>query len=426
MTKINQPKLIFILLFVGLSINSIFNSLAFAFGFQYPFTTFVFMPADLFADFFKVIFSFPHEGSIGIHQGKFHDLLQMYLSSSNPYGGIQSLQSAKPTHFHLPPLSAIFSIISAQLMVFIDPLIYYGLILLLILVSIYYMFRSLNDSRTNLLLLISSFIISYPFLFAVTRGNIYSIIAAIAAINFLILGFNNKKGRSTLRLFFLAFAVNIRPNLIIFIFALLANDTNKIADKRFIFEAGKFLIFSAIIFIISLSFSEILYKDYSFANFIAGLRIYHSNYVIGDAGLAFGSSLFGALKFIFKFQPNFEIASALLSLFLFSFFTFAYFKSRIDRITYIYTLCGVYTLGSTVIADYHLLVFFAPLALIHLDKQSKLNNNLPIIQKLVFISSIVMLVPKNFFFMNGISLQVIFNPLILLCSFFILTYKILK
>jgi hypothetical protein len=217
-------------------------------------------------------------------------------------------------------------------------------------------------------------------------------------------------------------AVNIRPNSIIFIFALLINDGKKIIKRNLIFDAGIFLMFSASIFVISLFLANILYADYSLSNFLAGLKIYHSLYVVGDGGLAFGSSLFGALKFIFKFQPTLEIASALISLIFFSFFTFAYFKSRIDKVTYIYALCGVYTLGSTVIADYHLLVFFAPLALIHLDKGSKLNNNLPTMRRLIFISSILMLVPKNIFFINGISLQVIFNPLILLYSFFAIIF----
>lgn len=415
-TKINQAKLTFFLIFIGLSINSIFNSLAFAFGFHYPFTTFVFTPGDLFADFFKVIFSFPHEGEIAIQQNRFYDLLHIYLNA-NPYGGIQALHSGSLTHFQLPPLSGLFSIISAQLMVFVDPLIYYGLILLLILTAIFYTFKSFNYSRSNLLIFISAFILSYPFLLAVTRGNVYSIFAGISVINFLVLSYKYDKERSMLMLFFLALAINIRPNLIIFIFALLRNNNKKIINRNLIIDTGIFLTFAISIFAISLLLIEALYKEYSFSTFLTAVKIYHSMYVIGDGGLAFGSSLFGALKFIFKFHPQFEIASALFSLSLFLFFTFAYFKSKIDKTTYIYTLCGVYILGSSVIGDYHLLVFFAPLALIYLDTKNKVSSNLSAIQKLVFISSILMLVPKNIFFIKGISLQVIFNPLILLCSF---------
>jgi hypothetical protein len=422
MTKNIQPKLILLLIFIGLGANSIFNSLAFALGFQYPFTTFVFIPADLFADFFKVIFSFPHEGAIEIHQGKFHDLLKMYLSGNNPYGGIQAVNSGNLSHFHMPPLSALFSLISAQLMVFIDPLHYYGLILLFMLAAIFYTFRSLNCSRVNLFTFIAAFILSYPFIFAVTRGNVYSIISGITVISFLILSYKYDKSRGIFMLFLLAIAINIKPNLIIFIFALLVNDGTKIIKKNLIFDIGIFLMFSAGIFATSLIFANILYPDYSLSNFLTGLKIYHSLYVIGNGGLAFGSSLFGALKFIFKSSPHLEIITTLICFCFFTFFTKLYLDRIITKVTYIYILCVIYTLGSPVFGDYHLIVFFAPLVLAFIATRNKLDANLPPTYKLVFISSILMLVPKNIFFMNGISLQIIFNPLILLSSLFVIYF----
>lgn len=411
-----QPKSIFFYIFIGLSINSIFNSLAFALGLQYPVTTFLFHPGDLFADFFKVIFSFPHESPPPTNQGKFNDLLQQYLSANNPYGGVHALKSGNLTNFHLTPLSALFSIISAKLMAFISPLNYYALILLLILAAIFYTFKSLKYSCFNLFIIISAFLLSYPFLFAVTRGNVYSIIAGIAVINFLILSYKYDSEKSILKLFLLALAINIRPNLIIFIFALLINDGKKIINKSLIFDTGIFLLFSAVIFAISLFLANILYTDYSLSNFLAGLKIYHSIYVVGDGGLAFGSSLFGALKAAFNFNPYLEVASALFCLALFLSFTFLYLKRRLDKILYVFTLCGVYILGSPVVADYHLLVFFAPLVLIHLE--NKLNNDLSTKRKIIFFTSILMLIPKNIFFIDGMSLQVIFNPLILLISLF--------
>lgn len=416
--KNNTPQTIFIYLFIGLSINSIFNSLAFALGFQYPFATFLFTPDDVFGDFFKTIFSFPYQGTIAIPQGGFYNLLQIYLSADNPYGGIQALNAGNLSHFHMPPLSALFSLISAQLMVFIHPFNYYGLILLLMLAAIFYTFRSLNCSRVNLLFFISAFILSYPLIFAVTRGNVICMIVGITVINFLIFSYKYDKPRRILMLFLLALAVNLRPNSIIFIFALLINDGKKVIKKSLIFDVGIFLIFSLGIFFISLFLASILYSDYSLPNFLAGLKIYHSLYIVGNGGLAFGSSLFGALKIIFKSPPYLEIITTLICLCFFTFFTSLYLKRIITKITYIYILCGIYTLGSPVFADYHLIVFFAPLVLIYLTKKNKLDPNLSKTYKLIFFASILMLVPKNIFFVHAYSLQIIFNPLILLFSLF--------
>jgi hypothetical protein len=223
-------------------------------------------------------------------------------------------------------------------------------------------------------------------------------------------------------LFLLALAVNIRPNLIIFIFALLINDGKKIIKKNLIFDAGIFLMFSASIFVISLFLASILYADYSLSNFLAGLKIYHLLYVVGDGGLAFGSSLFGALKLIFKSPPHLEIITTLICLYLFTFFTSHYLNRTITKVTYIFILCGIYTLGSPVFADYHLIVFFAPLVLIYLSKKNKSAADLSSTHKIIFISSILMLIPKNIFFVHGISFQIIFNPLILLFSFLVIYF----
>jgi hypothetical protein len=303
-------------------------------------------------------------------------------------------------------------------MVFISPYNYYALILLLILVTIFYTFKQLNYSRNNLLIIISAFILSYPFLFAVTRGHVYSIIAGIAVINFLILSYKYDKLRRILMLFLLAIAINIKPTLIIFIFAFLINGETKIIKKNLIFDTGIFLMFSAGIFVTSLIFASILYADYSLSNFLTGLKIYHSLYVIGDNGLAFGSSLFGALKFIFKSQPHLEIITTFICFCFFTFFTFFYLNRIVNKVTYIYTLCAIYTLGSLVLADYHLIVFFAPLVLMRLATRNKLDAVLSSTHKLIFVSSILMLVPKNIFFVNDLSLQIILNPLILLFSLF--------
>jgi hypothetical protein len=57
---------IFAIIFFFTALNSIFNSLLFSLGYGFPYTTFLFNPADRFADYFKGIFSYPDAANLHI------------------------------------------------------------------------------------------------------------------------------------------------------------------------------------------------------------------------------------------------------------------------------------------------------------------------------------------------------------------------
>jgi hypothetical protein len=80
-------------------------------------------------------------------------------------------------------------------------------------------------------------------------------------------------------------------------------------------------------------------------------------------------------------------------------------------------------LSSSVLADYHLGVFFAPLLIYYIDHYNKSVANIDYFEFLVInVGSVLMLAPKNYIFYHGISLQVALNPLIILLLTIIIIY----
>jgi hypothetical protein len=82
---------------------------------------------------------------------------------------------------------------------------------------------------------------------------------------------------------------------------------------------------------------------------------------------------------------------------------------RLTPTQMIFLTAAAYTLGSSVIADYHLLVFIAvPLALARSVRLETPGD------RIALVASCLMLAPKHYVFRGDISSQVLLNPLILL------------
>ena len=116
---INKPAhSLFVLIYASFILNYIFCFLSVAFGAPVHNGTIIFGSYDLFADYFKVTFSYPH--SFNLHLNEASALLNSYLIE-NPYGGILALSQGGLTHFHLTPLSTLFSLLNLNLMHDFDP-----------------------------------------------------------------------------------------------------------------------------------------------------------------------------------------------------------------------------------------------------------------------------------------------------------------
>jgi len=409
---IQKPALLaFIMIFAMVALNSIFNTLAVAVGLDFPRTTFLFSPNDLFADYYKVLFSYPSASGIQINgASKLSTLLLSYLNN-NPYHGVEGLVSGTLTHFHLTPFSTLFSLINLQLMRYISPQSLFFLLILVFFIGVYLLIVKITCSKFERLLWFLSVLICYPTLFIITRGNIFAGITSLALIGYLVFVSQNKN--KYFALFMLAIAVNIRPNAIIFILALLLGKSRPKISSVLVFFA-----MAGCIFFSSLYLSNFLYPDYTLTNFLAGLKIYHASHVFGNGGLAYGSSLFGPLKVVFGATSTTEIFAMLIAILLLVPAVWLRIGNKISNSSFIFIICSCYVLGSSVFADYHLGIFLAPLILHYLDGKEKPTMNLQLSDKaeyaLIYLGSVFMLIPKNYIFYRGISAQVVLNPIALL------------
>jgi hypothetical protein len=386
--------------------------MALAFGFDFPYTTFLFDPNDRFADYFKGIFSLPGAGDLKIDgTSKFSLLLSDYLHSKS-YLGVEGLATGALTNLHSTPMGTLIGLVNLQLMHYFDPIYIFVSIFVIGLALLYIVFRSVSVSRRDSALFFAAALFCYPTLFMITRGHIYSGISSLSLLIFVLLMYQDKN--RCLALLFLAVAVNLRPNAVIFISLIGLVDLRNVKTDLPLFF-GLFVY----IFLTSYFVSNAIYSDYTLKNFLLAVYIYHNQYVVGHAGLAFGSSLFGPLKAIFGYSKFVELFPILVggSIIVSSYLLLRY--AFISKIVFIFNICSSYVLASSVIADYHLLIFFAPLLCLYLDVKAKdlpsrvsVQYELPII----FLASILLLSPKNYVYFKSISAQVALNPIILICS----------
>jgi hypothetical protein len=404
---------IFAIIFLFTALNSIFNTLLYSLGYGYPYTTFLFDPADRLADYFKVIFSFPEAANLQIEvTSGFSELLNNYLHN-NPYKGIAAASSGQLSNLHAPPIGTLIGLLNLKLMHYVNPVTLFLSILLVGFSLAYKFVASISVSKSDLLFLFLSLLFCYPSLFMLTRGHIYSGISSLSLLIFIVLMFQDRK--KYLGLILLAIAVNLRPNAVVFLFALGICDSRNLRK-----DIPIFIGFTTFIFLTSLFFANRIYPDYTLSNFLSGVSIYHDIYVIGNAGLAFGSSLFGPLKAIFGYSKVIEVLPIFIAGIMVVISTLQLRNKKISKIAFLFILCASYVLGSAVIADYHLTVFFAPLLCIYLEQKKGLFNSLspPLTKELliVFFASVFILCPKNYVYIGIISAQVALNPAVLLMA----------
>jgi hypothetical protein len=411
----NPLKVVFLFVFLFLSINSICNSIAAGLGYQYPLTTFLFDPNDLFADYFKTTFSFIK------NQNEIHsfedlpDLLKNYFLA-NPYkSSITSLYNGELTNLHGTPISQLFAITNVYIIKYINPIYIFIILNILFILFGYLTLKKLVFSNYDRAIMMIIFIISYPFLFYFTRGHFYSIALVILIANFLI---NIKNNKPTSALLFLALAVNIRFNSAIFLAYIF------FMEGSIILKIKNTIIFSAftiIIFISSLFIDESLYPLYNFSNFIEAVKNYHQLYVVGDAGFSFGSSLFGMLKYFYGFNNFIEALPLVISMLPVLFILMPKVISKYSESSFIYLICAAFALSTPVFADYYLSVFFIPLLFLYNSKWE--DEKFKSINFCILISCILLISPKNYYFFEMTSIQMFINPIILLVSFFYIFLK---
>ncbi len=394
-------------------LNGFYNSMATAFGYGFPFDTFCFSPGDLLADFIKSALSYPGPAIAGLDgwPALYRDYLQL-----NPYGGAAALAEGKLTNLHGMPLPTFILLEARRAFAFYNPnfvtFVFFGAVLAPFCALILAECRKSSSG----LIAVLSFLLSYPLIFAITRGNLTAIMLGEVLIAAILLTWRGQ--HLWLVALLLALAINLRPNAAIF----LALPLLRWPFRHTVAWAAASLAMAAAVFFGALALAQPLYPDYTLNNFSQAVLVYRTVYAAGDAGLAYGSSLLGGLKFIYSAMLRLpppahalELASILLGIVSILLWLAVVLRGRIARITSLFTLLAIYALFSGVFGDYHLIVYFAVVLIYARENQNPFaEKKLPGV--LIASAAVLVLAPKNYVFWHGFSAQIFLNPLILIIS----------
>jgi hypothetical protein len=412
-----------IALFIFVALNGIFNAIAVSLGAKDSASTFLMPPHDLFGDYFKAIFSFIQNEKIDIRHGPQHlvQLLNTY-KSQNPYRAIDLTFNIR-SNLHGMPITTLFGLINLKVMAWLNPLYVFILVLIVVLSLTCTLLAGLKLKPREFLVLLLCIILCYPSLFIVVRGHIYSALTTLALLAFIILIYQKKPFKS---LIFLAIAINFRPNSLIFILIFILCMPS-VSVRQLVKYLLFFISLSCIIFLLSLELVHSIYNEYSWTNFVLAVEMYYKSYVVGNNGLAYGSSLLGALKMVTGTSNLLQPLVVFLMTALIGISIYLKITNKISSLIFIFLICVIYQLATSVFADYYLGIFFAPvvyqLLFVKGESISFFNSPGNVSFYWPYWSCILLLAPKNYIFIDNISLQVIINPLISLTIAFYVVGK---
>jgi hypothetical protein len=390
------------IVFLLTALNAIFYSIAYAFSFK---TGTYLIKGDYLADVLKLSLSYPQlrdpiESGDLIFSGFLAPLLAVYYKYT--YLGLEGLSINELTHFHLPPLTtaSIFFLIDAFKKIGFIPTIL--LLALSTLVALILAVKSTLNDKIDGYLLIVLILISYPFIFFLQRGNFFSFFSFVFILFAII---ELKKERIWLAILLIALAINIRPNLILYVVFLY------FWPSRSIIRPIIALVLASIIFLILLFFDNYVYPDYTLGNFLKGLEIYNNLYVSGDRGFGYSSSLLTLIKFTCKligleFVANYAVKLQLaFTMVIFFYTSWVYSKKRIGDTSFLFLITALSMLGTPVFADYHLLLFIIPIFFVLKNQEADylhLNALQKKINRIIFITCCLMLSPLNYINYEGL------------------------
>ena len=376
-----------------------YNTIATSIGLGFPYNTFLFIPEDVFADFFKVMDAL----KIVKTWPAINEYQQIGINHMPPFAISIYVWMAYCIKF----LS--FTRVTTYLLIFVLPL------LLLLLKST----RFVNQSRYWFLILFS-----YPVLVVLTRGNVALLVFVCLA--FFILQIDN----IIVSMLCLAIATSIKITPVIFIvYFLVCHFDNW---KRMLAGVAVFVLFMGIInylavILVSATLSPTVYDPFYF---LKAIGKYENIYIEQFQGLRYGSSFYmafryiinllekhtgiGLFKFLLDIKPlliNFTVMLMLVGLYLWK-FPLQRFKAFIlNRYNILKVVSIVLVLFTPVTADYYLTILILPLFFVPFE-------HFKIPEKLFYL---LVLIPKNYFFYHFISLQVFINPLLLLAMLLVMT-----
>lgn len=410
------------LLALGFALNAGYSALHFSFGFGAAY--FLPGPADRFADLVKVALSFKSytaELSSTIEFQAWPKLYKDYLLH-NPYGDITALSTGGLTHMHHPPLSQLSFNLCAMLIAATKSAagvlwVWFGIYAVCVswLATTYT--KCKPGKRTAVFPLLILCFASYPALAVFIRGNYHAGFASILISVFLVSCFGQRKV-SWSAVLALALAINFRPVALIFLLAI----PLVLGWRRSIGPAIAVIALAGAILFAALAAENAIYPDYDLHSFLKGLETYKNLYIVGSLGDGGNASLWALAKNGVRMSSNWifyheELSRmfAALSILAILLSWRALRAEQHSAETAPLVLVALYILLSPICAEYHLLVCIAPLIILSMSPNASPSN-----ARIVFGASVIMLVPKNYYFVEGLSVQTIINPMAMLIALMLL------
>lgn len=428
-----------------LSVQCIFNSLTFAFGNNY--WNIAFMDrGDLFGDFLKYNPAFQIDTAniselIASVSDSFSQKYYSYLTSP-AYGNSIDEIADKTTIFTSPSLSILISLVIANVVVSTSPLITFILVVSLCSFSILYAIRVMTKNSLPILIagiIQINFLLSYPFLFSVSKGNYLSLITSTFAILAFAFAARSRKLFASI---LISSAIIMRPNLLPLILLLpitFLHDPQALQAKKLVHKSIPYkkylrhlsLLITVFITVFGLStlFAYQINSDFNLYNFYSAYKLYDKWYIHGSGGLAFGSSLFGSIKSLLIIISK-DINIDRNSINLIKLLTYSsgllisiasiigYLKGKITYASLSFLIVSSILLSTPVFADYHLLIFYIPL----LSLFSAEYENQSVNFYTVLLASNILISPFTYYWRFDefafASSSVLLRPLI--CSIFVL------
>lgn len=379
-TREERIKYVAFILLVGFLLAIFYSTGQTILGYTDPKNTFLFTPGSLFTDFIYPVNS----------------------------------QNSITYSFFTTAIKHFFLLIGMEmsLLLFIT-----GSIILFTIINI----KEIGDTKLNKSSIINVIIfslLSYPFLFAVIRGNMEILIFFLL---YLFIYYFNRKN-FIMSIIFLSLAISMKLFPVVFLIIFLSYKNFKAVIYTCLLTL--FLNLSSLALIIGKSYNNINKIVSEYLSFYTGSYI--KAYAIDNRGLDFGHSLYGLFKLgIFYFYKSTSITNITLKsvtklfnlyfrieiaifIVLFSYVIFIE-KELWKKITLLVISMNLLPYVS---ADYKLINFFVPLYLF-INKKEKSKSDI----FYIFLFSLL-LIPKNYFTtllnLPDVSLAIFLNPLLMI------------
>lgn len=241
-----------------------------------------------------------------------------------------------------------------------------------------------GSARPALLLL--PMLLSFPALFMLNRANFLSGFTSLGVIFYLVTcTFGRARWAGWLAL---SLAINLRPNVAVFILMELCREKRPLDAIRGATAAGALAIG---IWATSFAIANRIDPHYDLQAWFQGLELYRLNYIVGYDGILWNAALENLGKVVRQalgatplFRPEVAAASAALGLTVGSAVLWLAYKRRLTAARLAFALAALCTHFTPVLATYHALVYAAPLLLILTARDSPLGQMRPARTGLLF------------------------------------------